>query len=478
MAFHPQYLISPSAGMNNNKSSSSCSSEASFVTHVDIQDYLTSYVAAKKLMRCIRLNHRVVRISKRRGASKGSSFCDQTSSTHDNSLQQAAVESPPHAVDGGTASEATADDSSDSHWEVVYTTADPSIPIAEHFDAVVVCNGHYSHPFQPNVPGMQEHYHKETYHSRDYDRIKHTLLDKRVLVVGSKSSGTDMARELTQIARHVFVSDRNYKHEMDDSSSADSDGGTAAAATARVSNLELLPGISHFEAPVGDDESVIVFTDGQQLRGVDAILWCTGFLYEFPFIDAQTDPTLHAPITVDGGKRVRPLHLQLLCIEDPSLAFIGLPFSVVPFPLFYSQALFIAAVYSGQTTLPSRHEQYTLLDEREACLRARGLFDDKYHYLGDEQFQYVRLLASSSRHQRLPALDRCAHGSSGPIQEEEKDGDGSSGSGGGEEEEEKWRRWGRYIDLVEAIYGDNGLHKPRYVGAPDTYRDRRYHVNW
>jgi len=74
------------------------------------------------------------------------------------------------------------------------------------------------------------------------------------------------------------------------------------------------------------------------------------------------------------------------------------------------------------------------------------------------------------------------HGSSGPMQEE--DGDESYGSGSvgdkekKEEEEEKRRRWGRYIDFLEAIYGDNGLHKPRYVGAPDTYRDRRYRVNW
>lgn len=446
MAFHPQHLIGPSVGMNNSSSSSSCS-ETSFVTHEDIQDYLTRYVAARKLMRCIRLNHRVVQISKRR---------DTTTK----------------GVDDGTSSEASVDDYSDSQWEVAYTTADPDIPAVEHFDAVIVCNGHYSHPFQPNVPGMQEHYHKETYHSRDYDRIKYTLLGRRVLVVGSKSSGTDMARELTQIARHVFVSDRNYKHEIGDSSSADrDDGGT------RGSNLELLPGISHFEPPV-DDESVIVFTDGQQLRGVDVILWCTGFLYEFPFIDAQIDSTLRAPIIVEGGKRVRPLHLQLLCIEDPSLAFIGLPFSVVPFPLFYCQALFVAAVYSGQTTLPSQHEQYALLVEREASLRARGLVDGKYHYLGDEQFQYIRLLARSSGH-LLPEADGGVHGSSGPILEE--DGDKSYGSGGvgdKEEEEERHSRWGRYIDLLEAIYGDNGLHKPRYVGAPDTYRDRRYRVNW
>ena len=474
MAFHPQHLIGPSSGMNN--SSSSISSETSFVTHEDIQDYLTSYVAARKLMRCIRLNHRVVRISKRRDTTKGI-FCDQIADTDDSPLQ-AALELSPQAVDGGTASEASVDDYSDSQWEVAYTTADPGIPAVEHFDAVIVCNGHYSHPFQPNVPGMQEHYHKETYHSRDYDRIKYTLLGKRVLVVGSKSSGTDMARELTQIARHVFVSDRNYKHELDDSSSADSDDGDTTA-TPRVSNLEFLPGISHFEPPVDDIESVIVFTDGQQLRDVDAILWCTGFLYKFPFIDAQIDSTLRAPITVEGGKRVRPLHLQLLCIEDPSLAFIGLPFSVVPFPLFYCQALFVAAVYSEQTTLPSQHEQYTLLVEREASLRARGLYDGKYHYLGDEQFQYVRLLARSSGH--LPTADRGVHGSSGPILKEE-DGDGIYGSGGvgdkEKEEEEKRRRWGRYIDFLEAIYGDNGLHKPRYVGAPDTYRDRRYRVNW
>jgi len=263
-----------------------------------------------------------------------------------------------------------------------------------------------------------------------------------------------MARELKEIANTVFVSDRNYNKGKDKDKEKGDDSLPVDNATP-VSNLVLFPGISHCAPSVDDnDECVIVFADGQQVREVDAILWCTGFLYDFPFIDAQTDPYLRAPITVEGGKRVRSLHLQLLSIEDPSLAFIGLPFSVVPFPLIYFQALFIAAVYSGKVTLPCRREQYVLLEEREDSLRTRaGLFDDKYHYLGDEQFQYMRMLARSSGH-LLP-----------PI-----------GSSGGDEE--KPRQLGRYIDLIEAIYTDNGLHKPKYVGAPDTYRNRRYRVNW
>mgnify|MGYP003709259493 CR=1 FL=1 len=44
-------------------------------------------------------------------------------------------------------------------------------------------------------------------------------------------------------------------------------------------------------------------------------------------------------VHVEDGKRVRPLYQQLFSIEDPTLIFAGLPFRVVPFPLFYFQGM-------------------------------------------------------------------------------------------------------------------------------------------
>lgn len=63
----------------------------------------------------------------------------------------------------------------------------------EEFDAVVVCNGHFDVPYTPPFPGLREHYRGRVLHSRRYDdpRVCEGL---RVLCVGYKSSGTDIAR--------------------------------------------------------------------------------------------------------------------------------------------------------------------------------------------------------------------------------------------------------------------------------------------
>jgi len=78
------------------------------------------------------------------------------------------------------------------------------------YDAVIVCNGHFNVPYTPeDTPGFMENFHGESYHSRQYDKVKEKLSGKNVLVVGSMSSGTDMARELITIATNVYVADRS-----------------------------------------------------------------------------------------------------------------------------------------------------------------------------------------------------------------------------------------------------------------------------
>jgi len=75
---------------------------------------------------------------------------------------------------------------------------------------VIVCNGHFNVPYTPeDTPGFAEYFHGESYHSRQYDKVKEKLSGKNVLVVGSMSSGTDMARELITIATNVYVADRS-----------------------------------------------------------------------------------------------------------------------------------------------------------------------------------------------------------------------------------------------------------------------------
>jgi NAD(P)-dependent dehydrogenase (short-subunit alcohol dehydrogenase family) len=185
-------------------------------------------------------------------------------------------------------------------------------------------------------------------HSIRYDGLKNTLVDKRVLVVGTNSSGTDVARELLRQGCQVWVSDRNYRPGHVASA-------VAASARSEVPSSLLptqMPAIDHV-----DENGAVVFADGTAVPDIDVIIWCTGYLYDLPFLHIANHWESPATATASGGlssggaadstpvaaveegKRVRPLYQQLFHVEDPTLVFAGLPFRVVPFPLFYLQRI-------------------------------------------------------------------------------------------------------------------------------------------
>ena len=55
-------------------------------------------------------------------------------------------------------------------------------------------------------------------------------------------------------------------------------------------------------------------------------------------------------------RRVGPLWQHLLPPAAPTLSFIGLPWKVVPFPLFELQARYHARVLSGRATPPPKRK--------------------------------------------------------------------------------------------------------------------------
>lgn len=139
---------------------------------------------------------------------------------------------------------------------------------------------------------------------------------------------------------------------------------------------------------------------------------------------------------------------------------------------------------TGKATLPSREQQESWLAQREAELRRRGQFAEKYHYLGDgsDQWDYCRWMAReagllSYDQQVVVCTDEtAAQDPSVGAKLESPIADASSTT--------TTTTTGtcydvnRYISLMEGIYNDNVAHRPVYPGAPDTYRERRYHIDW
>eukprot|EP00605_Chrysophyceae_sp_TOSAG23-4_P000850 GSChrysophyteH1.ASY1.ANO1.941.1 assembled CDS len=371
----------------------SCTNERSFIGHEEVQDYLQSFADEHKLHENIRYGTEVVSVRKNLG--------------------------------GG--------------WELETTSvSSPSTrESSSSFDYVIICNGHYSTCNYPTGQEMQQTAMSSfgtkrktpvtVMHSADYNGPEAAIFaGKNVLLVGGRNSATDLAREIATVALAVHCSDRNHVRD-------------SVANDCKREEGEHYSGIKHYNA----DTHTIEFCSGEKLSDVDVLVWCTGYKYDFPFLESPWN-TVNAT-----GRRVERLFEQLFHVEDPSLMFIGLPFSVVPFPLFYVQALLCASSAAGLLQLPSREQRTQCLASWESDLAAKNcLTDSKYHFLGlgDEQWQYSARL--------LTYIESGAESIFGINVKEIQ----------------------RHLSVCKEIYRENRARKPAKVGYHDSYRSVRYAI--
>ncbi|KAL4358531.1 Flavin-containing monooxygenase FMO GS-OX-like [Arachis hypogaea] len=93
----------------------------------------------------------------------------------------------------------------------------------------------------------------------------------------------------------------------------------------------------------------VVFKDGDT-DGAKIIVHCTGYKYDFPFLETNGE------VRVDDNW-VRPLYKHVFPQAlAPRLSFVGLPWKVVPFPMFKLQTKWIAGALSNRLALPSKEE--------------------------------------------------------------------------------------------------------------------------
>jgi cation diffusion facilitator CzcD-associated flavoprotein CzcO len=77
-----------------------------------------------------------------------------------------------------------------------------------HFDAVAVCNGHYSVPYVPSLYADADAAGR-VLHSHDYRRPD-AFVGKRVMVVGAAGSANDIAPEIATVAAEVIRAHKSY----------------------------------------------------------------------------------------------------------------------------------------------------------------------------------------------------------------------------------------------------------------------------
>lgn len=267
------------------------------------------------------------------------------------------------------------DDYVDS-WEVRATDTRDASPSAETFDAVIVAHGHYDTTFVPaiaNIEAFHEAHPGVLTHSKRY-RSPEPFRSKRVVAIGNAASGLDIAGQINAVAqRPVYLSVRSP---------------TSPESLKRLVGAEEVPEIQEFLVA----ERGVRLADGRVLRDLDAVVFCTGYLFSLPFLEkakpppqAATDDSsgpdnLCSPDNPDNpdspgsslgsllstGRRVHRLYDDLFHIDHPTLAFLGLPIKVVPYPLAQAQAAIVSRVWANTLDLPSKQAMDEWERETEA----------------------------------------------------------------------------------------------------------------
>ncbi|NXX51639.1 FMO4 monooxygenase, partial [Tricholaema leucomelas] len=276
-------------------------------------------------------------------------------------------------------------------WEVV--TEIDGVQELHIFDAVMVCTGHFQEPYFPlaSFPGINNRFKGQYLHSQEYKDVE-AFRGKRVLVVGIGNTGGDLAVELSRVAAKVYLSTRSSTWVF----SRVSDHGFPLdmVHTTRFNHFldQLLPSSlmkrikfrkfnswfnhanyglastksSNFKIIVNDElpfcllsgtvvlkpkvkeftESSAVFEDGTTEDDIDVVLFATGYIFTFPFLEES----VHSLFDDNRSlyKRIFPPQL-----EKPTLAIIGLV-QLTGSVMVGSemQARWVTGIFAGWNKLP------------------------------------------------------------------------------------------------------------------------------
>ena len=265
--------------------------------------------------------------------------------------------------------------------DLLATGANARATTTSIYDAVVVASGHYATPHVPAINGLAAFAaahpgavaHSKTY--RTAGAAGSDYAGKKVVLVGNSASGLDIASQVRAVCRSPLL--LSVRTPTPEEALRHLNEGTKAAVVE-------VPEMKRFLTE-GEGRGV-EFADGRIETDVDAVLFCTGYLYTFPFLRNLSDTNPAIPATPNGntkddtahnsnttkdslhlhpnrqaqtqigtitdGRRVHPLAYHLLHARHPTLAFPGLPYKAIPFPVAEAQMAMVARLWAN--LLPPR----------------------------------------------------------------------------------------------------------------------------
>lgn len=100
--------------------------------------------------------------------------------------------------------------------------------------------------------------------------------------------------------------------------------------------------------------------------------------------------------------RVHTLYKHVVNVKHPSMAFIGVPVKVCPFPQFNLQSQWIKSIFSGTYQLPTQTDMIQATTDEEAQQRVEGVAPRHFHVMGERQWNYNRDLAHMAKVPEIP----------------------------------------------------------------------------
>lgn len=320
-----------------------------FLTQKDVIKYLRSFCSKRELDKVIKFRHQVTHVCK------------------DQELNKWMVKTK---VLGGP----TNGKVDETEWE---------------FDAVFICSGLFRRPAPWKVEGHanleKNGIHVE--HSSDY-RVPHQsrYVDRNLIVIGAGPSGTDIALQLCDTAKKVYLS-----HSM----------GKSMVPVNRPDNLEEIGRIGRVDA-----NGEIELLDGQIVKEVTCIVACNGYVLDYDFLECEREV---CEISEDGYTMFGLLK-HSVSINDPTLVFIGIPIKAIPFPAFEYQATFAVAVLERRLIGRQRFAELVENEaremeafKREALRHGAHNWWKKWHVDTAKGFELIEDLAELSGSESYPA---------------------------------------------------------------------------
>nr|POE51722.1 thiol-specific monooxygenase [Quercus suber] len=258
---------------------------------------------------------------------------------------------------------------SEGRWVVKYqhVERDTEARVKEEiFDAVVVASGHFNVPYIPPVSGLEafnKSYPGTITHSKFY-RKPEDYARKKVIVVGNSASGVDIGAQIQTTCRHPLLMSLKSESYLD-----------VTKSSTRLDKPQITEYLTESRS--------VRFADGSIESDIDAVVYCTGYLYSFPFLSSLD------PLLVTTGERVENLYQHMFYRPSPSLVFPVLNQKVVPFVVAEVQGAVIARVFAGRLSLPNEHE---MQDWEDGVKNVKGKGRNFHVLKFPEDAEYINML--------------------------------------------------------------------------------------